>query len=130
MCVQVAREAHFSGQSYLDLALSNIPTLRNNFYASFSFRTEKQEGLLFYHRDKVTAGGNTSCFLDLPSHFLACYLTDCRSPPAVCAQDGVCQVFLQDGHLVVRAGNSEIRTQKTYNDDNTHYFSIYNNING
>lgn len=31
---------------------------------------------------------------------------------------------------MVRAGNSEIRTQKTYNDDNTHYFSIYNNING
>ncbi|XP_075883000.1 laminin subunit alpha-5 isoform X3 [Nelusetta ayraudi] len=92
----VAREAHFSGQSYLDLALSNIPTLRNNFYASFSFRTEQQEGLMFYHRD----------------------------------QDGVCQVFLQDGHLVVRAGNSEIRTQKTYNDDNTHYFAIYNNING
>lgn len=64
--VQVAREAHFSGQSYLDLALSNIPTLRNNFYASFSFRTEQQEGLLFYHRDQVTAG-TTSCFLYLPA---------------------------------------------------------------
>lgn len=65
MCVQVAREAHFSGQSYLDLAVSNIPTLRNNFYASFSFRTEQQEGLLFYHRDQVTAG-TASCFVYLP----------------------------------------------------------------
>lgn len=53
VCFQVAREAHFSGQSYLDLGLSNVLTLRNNFYASFSFRTEEKEGLMFYHRDKV-----------------------------------------------------------------------------
>lgn len=127
MCVQVAREAHFSGKSYLDLAPRNIPTLRNNFYASFSFRTEQQEGLLFYHRDQVTAG-TTSCFLYLPA---PSYPASNRLLVSLlCAQDGVCQVFLQNGHLVVRAGNSEIRTQKTYNDDNTHYFSIYNNING
>uniref|UniRef100_A0A8C9YW11 Laminin, alpha 5 n=1 Tax=Sander lucioperca TaxID=283035 RepID=A0A8C9YW11_SANLU len=49
----VAREAHFSGQSYLDMALTNIPTLTNNFYASFSFRTEQTEGLMFYHHDQV-----------------------------------------------------------------------------
>lgn len=48
----------------------------------------------------------------------------------VCVQDGVCQVFLHDGHVVVRAGNSEIKTQKTYNDDNSHYVAIYNNVNG
>ncbi|KAM9785933.1 laminin subunit alpha-5 [Neosynchiropus ocellatus] len=92
----VAREAHFSGLSYLDLALTDVPTLRNNFYASFSFRTEKKDGLMFYHHDK----------------------------------DGVCQVFLSDGHVVVRAGNSEVRTQKTYNDDNSHYVAIYNNLQG
>lgn len=92
----VAREAHFTGQSYLDLDLSNIPSLRDNFYASFSFRTDKTDGLMFYHRD----------------------------------QEGVCQAFLHDGHVVVRAGNSEIRTQKTYNDDNSHNVAIYNNING
>uniref|UniRef100_A0A8C4GGV7 Laminin subunit alpha-5 n=1 Tax=Dicentrarchus labrax TaxID=13489 RepID=A0A8C4GGV7_DICLA len=92
----VAREAHFSGQSYLDLNLTNIPSLRNNFYTSFSFRTEQKEGLMFYHHD----------------------------------QEGVCQVFLHEGHVVVRAGNSEIKTQKTYNDDNSHYVAIYNNING
>ncbi|XP_069382509.1 laminin subunit alpha-5 isoform X2 [Paralichthys olivaceus] len=92
----VAREAHFSGQSYLDLSLTNVPSLRDNFYASFSFRTDKKEGLMFYHQDK----------------------------------DGVCQVFLNEGQVVVRAGNSEIRTQKTYNDANSHYVAIYNNING
>uniref|UniRef100_A0A8C2ZNF1 Laminin subunit alpha-5 n=1 Tax=Cyclopterus lumpus TaxID=8103 RepID=A0A8C2ZNF1_CYCLU len=82
----VAREAHFSGQSYLDFStLINIPSLRNNFYSSFGFRTEQKEGLMFYHHD----------------------------------QDGVFQVFLHEGHVVVRAGNSEIKTQKTYNDDNT-----------
>ncbi|XP_068161173.1 laminin subunit alpha-5 isoform X2 [Antennarius striatus] len=92
----VAREAHFSGQSYLDFSLTNIPSLRDNFYASFSFRTPQKEGLMFYHQD----------------------------------QDGLCQVFLNEGHVVVRAGNSEIKTQKTYNDDNSHYVAIYNNING
>lgn len=61
LCVtlQVAREAHFSGQSYLGMTVSNIPTLSNNFYTSFSFRTEHKEGLMFYHRDQV---GPTSCF--------------------------------------------------------------------
>nr|XP_020511496.2 laminin subunit alpha-5-like [Labrus bergylta] len=92
----LAREAHFSGQSYLDLGLTDVPSLRDNFYASFSFRTEKKEGLMFYHQDK----------------------------------GGVCQVFLHEGHVVVRVGNSEIKTQKTYNDDNSHYVSIYNDING
>ncbi|XP_077410264.1 laminin subunit alpha-5 isoform X1 [Vanacampus margaritifer] len=92
----VAREAHFSGQSYLDLALSNVPRLRSNFYASFSFRTEHKDGLLFFHHDT----------------------------------DGVCQVFLHEGHVVVRAGNTEVKTQKTYNDNNSHYVAIYNNING
>uniref|UniRef100_A0A3B4YWT5 Laminin A chain n=1 Tax=Stegastes partitus TaxID=144197 RepID=A0A3B4YWT5_9TELE len=93
----VAREAHFTGQSYLDLgALTNIPSLRSNFSASFSFRTDKTDGLMFYHRDK----------------------------------EGECKVLLLDGHVVVRAGNSEIKTQKTYNDDNSHYITIYNNING
>ncbi|XP_058499238.1 laminin subunit alpha-5 isoform X1 [Solea solea] len=92
----VAREAHFSGQSYLDLALTNVPSLRDNFYASFSFRTDQKEGLMFYHQDK----------------------------------EGVCQVFLRDGHVVVRVGNSEIATQKMYNDDNSHYVSIYSNTVG
>ncbi|XP_051914619.1 laminin subunit alpha-5 isoform X3 [Hippocampus zosterae] len=92
----VAREAHFSGQSYLDLALSNVPGLRSNFYASFSFRTEYKDGLVFFHHDK----------------------------------DGICQVFLNEGHVVVRAGNTEVKTQKTYNDNNIHYVAIYNNING
>ncbi|XP_047462931.1 laminin subunit alpha-5 isoform X2 [Mugil cephalus] len=89
----VAREGHFTGQSYLSFNLTNVPRLRDNFYTSFSFRTDKTEGLMFYHLD----------------------------------QDGVCQVFLQDGHVVVRAGNSEIRTQKTYNDENSHYVTFYNN---
>ncbi|KAM3872260.1 laminin subunit alpha-5 [Diretmus argenteus] len=92
----VSREAHFSGKGYLDLAPTNIPTLRNNFYAGFGFRTDQKSGLMFYHQ----------------------------------AQDGVCQVFLDKGHVVVRAGNSEIKTQKTYNDDNSHYLALYSNTNG
>ncbi|XP_037101771.1 laminin subunit alpha-5 isoform X1 [Syngnathus acus] len=92
----VAREAHFSGQSYLDMELSNVPGFRNNFYASFSFRTEHKDGLMFFHHDK----------------------------------DGICQVFLHEGHVVVRAGNTEVKTQKTYNDNNSHYVAIYNKING
>ncbi|KAM9752098.1 laminin subunit alpha-5 isoform 2-T2 [Menidia menidia] len=92
----VAREAHFSGQSFLNLNLTHIPPLRSNFFASFSFRTEKTTGLMFYHSD----------------------------------QEGVCQAFLNAGHVVVRAGNSEVKSQKTYNDNNSHYVAIYSNING
>ncbi|TUI56729.1 Laminin subunit alpha-5 [Bagarius yarrelli] len=46
------------------------------------------------------------------------------------AQSGVCQVQLDDGHVVVRAGNKEVRTQKTYNDEISHYVAFYSNING
>lgn len=62
---------------------------------------------------------------------MSSFLVRYSQPVVVCvAQDGVCQVFLHEGHVVVRAGNGEIKTQKTYNDDNSHYISIYNNING
>ncbi|XP_045913044.1 laminin subunit alpha-5 isoform X2 [Micropterus dolomieu] len=90
----VAREAHFSGQSYLDLDVTNVLSLTNNFYASFSFRTEQKEGLMFYHHD----------------------------------QEGVCQVLLNEGHIVVKTGSSEIKTEKTYNDDNSHNVAIYYNV--
>ncbi|KAL1020660.1 hypothetical protein UPYG_G00002990 [Umbra pygmaea] len=46
------------------------------------------------------------------------------------AQDGVCQVLLDKGHVVVRAGNNEVKTQKTYNDDSDHYLALYSNTNG
>lgn len=124
--MQVAREAHFSGQSYLDLDLANIPTLRNNFYTSFSFRTEQKEGLMFYHHDQV---GTASCFLFVQNaSFLSGVFQQCFL--CVFVQEGVCQVFLHNGHVVVRAGNSEIKTQKTYNDDNSHYVAFYNNVSG
>ncbi|XP_034151886.1 laminin subunit alpha-5 isoform X3 [Esox lucius] len=92
----VAREAHFSGQSYLDLATDNIPNLENNFYAGFGFRTDQRNGIMFYHQ----------------------------------AQDGVCQVFLDKGHVVVKAGRNEMKTQKTYSDDKDHYVAFYSNANG
>lgn len=123
MVLQVAREAHFSGQSYLDLSVGDVPTLRNNFYASFSFRTEQKDGLMFYHHDQV---GLISCFLSAP----AAVGTGLHQKRLPVPQDGVCQVFLYDGHVVVRAGNGEIKTQKTFNDANSHYISVYNNMNG
>uniref|UniRef100_A0A8C4Z2D7 Laminin subunit alpha-5 n=1 Tax=Gadus morhua TaxID=8049 RepID=A0A8C4Z2D7_GADMO len=92
----VAREAHFSGQSYLDIDHSDIPGLRDNFYAGFGFRTEQKAGLMLYHQ----------------------------------AKDGVCQVFLDKGHVVVRAGNSEVRSQTALNDNNSHYVALYSNSNG
>lgn len=51
--VQVPREAFFTGQSYLELNLTNSLSLKNNFYAGFGFRTDQKEGLMLYHRDKV-----------------------------------------------------------------------------
>lgn len=125
--MKVAREAHFSGQSYLDLSVGDVPTLRNNFYTSFSFRTEQKEGLMFYHRDQVGDPFPLCSQSRLPFQRRFNRGCVCVSPSA---QDGVCQVFLSDGHVVVRAGTSEVKTQKTYNDANSHYISIYNNLNG
>lgn len=45
-------------------------------------------------------------------------------------QSGMCQVQLKEGHVVVTAGTKEVRTQKTYNDENSHYVAFYSNING
>ncbi|KAK5624087.1 hypothetical protein CRENBAI_015003 [Crenichthys baileyi] len=92
----VVREAYFSGQSYLELVFDKPNSLNDNFYASFSFRTDEKDGLMLYHRD----------------------------------QEGICQVSLQKGHIVVKAGNSEVKTQKTYNDNNSHNVALYNNIIG
>ncbi|XP_013886048.1 laminin subunit alpha-5 [Austrofundulus limnaeus] len=92
----VAREAYFDGQSLLDAGVANVSNLRSSFYISFSFRTEKNEGLMFNH----------------------------------ISQGDTCQVFLRQGHIVVRTGSNEIRTQKTYNDNNSHNVAVYNNING
>ncbi|XP_037833033.1 laminin subunit alpha-5 isoform X1 [Kryptolebias marmoratus] len=88
----VAREAHFNGQSYLDLGVTNVSSLRSNFYISFSFRTDQTEGLMFYHQN----------------------------------QGDTCQVFLEQGHIVVRAGKSLIKTKKTYNDNKSHNVAVIN----
>ncbi|XP_022533328.2 laminin subunit alpha-5 isoform X2 [Astyanax mexicanus] len=91
----VAREAHFTGQSYLDFNLGILPNI-TNFYAGLGFRTDQENGLLLHHQ----------------------------------VQSGVCQVSLDKGNVVVRAGNKEVRSQKTYNDDNSHYVSFYSNDKG
>ncbi|XP_024119648.2 laminin subunit alpha-5 isoform X2 [Oryzias melastigma] len=92
----VAREAYFGGQSYLEQASLGTPCLRNDFYASFGFRTAQADGLMFFHEDQV----------------------------------GTLKTFLKGGHVVVNDTKTSIRTQKTYNDDNSHYIAIYNNAKG
>ncbi|KAM4737780.1 laminin subunit alpha-5 isoform 2-T2 [Anableps anableps] len=92
----VAREAHFSGQSYLQLALNDISSQKNNFYTSFSFRTDQKNGLMFYHQD----------------------------------QEGLYQVSMQRGNVVVRVNNNEYKTQKTYNDNSSHNVAFYSNTSG
>ncbi|XP_054881817.1 laminin subunit alpha-5-like, partial [Poeciliopsis prolifica] len=39
--------------------------------------------------------------------------------------DGICQVSLQKGNVVLRVNNSEVKTQKTYNDNNSHNVAFY-----
>uniref|UniRef100_A0A8C9WEB0 Laminin, alpha 5 n=1 Tax=Scleropages formosus TaxID=113540 RepID=A0A8C9WEB0_SCLFO len=92
----VAREAHFTGQSYLNLRLEDLPDLQSNFYTGFGFHTEQRNGLMFHHQ----------------------------------AQDGVCQVYLDKGHIVARSGKNQVKTQKTYNDANRHYVALYSNNKG
>ncbi|KAI5095781.1 laminin subunit alpha-5 isoform X1 [Silurus meridionalis] len=45
-------------------------------------------------------------------------------------QTGVCQVQLEEGHMVVKAGNKQVRTNGTYNDEMSHYVAFYSNKNG
>lgn len=45
-------------------------------------------------------------------------------------QRKVCQVKLDNGHVVVRVGDKEVRTQKTYNDEMSHYVAFYSKMNG
>ncbi|RVE71198.1 hypothetical protein OJAV_G00072200 [Oryzias javanicus] len=92
----VSREAYFGGQSYLEQASEGTPCLRNDFYASFGFRTTQADGLMFFHKDQV----------------------------------GALTAVLKGGHVVVNDSRTSIRTEKTYNDDNSHYVAIYNNAKG
>ncbi|KAJ8257343.1 hypothetical protein GJAV_G00184600 [Gymnothorax javanicus] len=46
------------------------------------------------------------------------------------AEDGVCQILLDRGHVVVRARGKEVKTQKTYNDARSHYVTLYSNSQG
>ncbi|XP_043984093.1 laminin subunit alpha-5 isoform X1 [Gambusia affinis] len=92
----VAREAHFSSQSYMKLAPKDVSSQNDKFYASFSFRTDQKNGLMFFHKD----------------------------------QEGICQVSLQKGNIVLRVNNSEVKTQKTYNDNNNHNVAFYIDPNG
>ncbi|XP_066526408.1 laminin subunit alpha-5 isoform X2 [Hoplias malabaricus] len=93
----VAREAHFTGKSYLDFNFEKIPSLTDKFYAGLGFRTSQTNGLLLHYHQNNT---------------------------------GVCQLLLDKGNVVVRAGNKEVRTLRTYNDDSSHYVAFYNNENG
>lgn len=58
------------------------------------------------------------------------FRTEQRNALLLKAQSGVCQVQLEEGHVVVRAGSKAVRTQKTYNDENSHYVAFYSNMNG
>uniref|UniRef100_A0A671KQZ1 Laminin subunit alpha-5 n=1 Tax=Sinocyclocheilus anshuiensis TaxID=1608454 RepID=A0A671KQZ1_9TELE len=90
------REAHFTGEGYLRLKMDNVLDHPDNFYAGIGFRTDQQNGLMFYRQ----------------------------------GQSDVCQVLLSGGNVVVRAGNNEVSSLKTYNDDNSHYVAFYRTTEG
>ncbi|XP_073731136.1 laminin subunit alpha-5 [Misgurnus anguillicaudatus] len=92
----LTREAHFTGDGYLGLQLADVPDIQDNFYAGVGFRTEHQDGLMFYHQ----------------------------------GQSAVCQVLLDKGHVVINNGKKEVRSQKTYNDANSHYVAFYSKPDG
>ncbi|XP_043080700.1 laminin subunit alpha-5 isoform X1 [Puntigrus tetrazona] len=84
------REAHFTGEGYLGLRRDDVLN-PDSFYAGFGFRTDQQNGLMFYRR----------------------------------GQSDRCQVALDDGHVVVSTEKYGVKSQKTYNDDNSHYVAFY-----
>ncbi|XP_072557894.1 laminin subunit alpha-5 isoform X1 [Paramormyrops kingsleyae] len=46
------------------------------------------------------------------------------------ANNNTCQVYLDNGHVVVESGNSAARTLKTYNDESNHYIAFYSSSQG
>ncbi|XP_052396695.1 laminin subunit alpha-5-like [Carassius gibelio] len=92
------RKVRFTGEGYLGLKIdtNKVVEYPDNFYAGIGFRTDQQNGLMFYRQ----------------------------------GQSDVCQVVLKNGHVVVRAGNNEVSSQKTYNDDNSHYVAFYRTTDG
>lgn len=62
LCVlQFTREAHFAGEGYLGLNLDNVPDVSDNFYAGIGFRTDQQNGLMFYHQGQVQTHNYKNC---------------------------------------------------------------------
>nr|XP_033819501.1 laminin subunit alpha-5 isoform X1 [Geotrypetes seraphini] len=45
----IVRSATFHGHGFLTLSLKNIPSLQENFYTGFGFRTSQNNGLLYHH---------------------------------------------------------------------------------
>ncbi len=122
MCVcvvcQFTREAHFTGEGYLGLNMDNVLN-PDNFYAGIGFRTDQQNGLMFYHQGQVqiTVWHIKSYFVYVNFNVKLCLFL---SP-----QSDRCQVVLDSGHVVVSTDKNGVRSQKTYNDDNSHYVAFY-----
>lgn len=57
MCVcivcQFMREAHFTGEGYLGLKMDNVVDHPQELYAGIGFRTDQQNGLMFYRQGQV-----------------------------------------------------------------------------
>nr|XP_014344203.1 PREDICTED: laminin subunit alpha-5 [Latimeria chalumnae] len=49
----VARSVRFHGDGYLRLPVENVPSLDNDFYSGFGFRTNQKSGLLFHYSATV-----------------------------------------------------------------------------
>ncbi|XP_069099253.1 laminin subunit alpha-5 isoform X1 [Pleurodeles waltl] len=45
----ISRSAAFSGNGFLTLSLKNLPTLQDNYYTGFGFRTSQSNGLMYQH---------------------------------------------------------------------------------
>lgn len=106
--------------------MENVPDLPDNFYAGIGFRTDQQNGLMFYHQGQVKI---TLITVLLIKSYLK-YIKQYNVCVCVSLQSDVCQVALDSGHVVVSAGNEGVKSQKTYNDDNSHYVAFYRNTNG
>uniref|UniRef100_H3AL54 Laminin subunit alpha 5 n=1 Tax=Latimeria chalumnae TaxID=7897 RepID=H3AL54_LATCH len=57
----VARSVRFHGDGYLRLPVENVPSLDNDFYSGFGFRTNQKSGLLFHYSATVCLQFSTLC---------------------------------------------------------------------
>uniref|UniRef100_A0A8C1MUI0 Laminin, alpha 5 n=1 Tax=Cyprinus carpio TaxID=7962 RepID=A0A8C1MUI0_CYPCA len=127
MCVcivcQFMREAHFTGEGYLGLKMDNVVDHPQELYAGIGFRTDQQNGLMFYRQGQVQIIQHTVSILNDVPHISVGVRVNSSSGLIVHVAGGKGQSTMTlsvfDGNLMLIVNDGKktsIRSKKKYND--------------